>query len=216
MTFNDFRFSTFWSSGDDPQKPPSGSTLQVGKHIGANRDFGGDATDPATWRNTETIGYIVIDGGHGTIDGRGFVAGVGDASIAGVHGNSPYSYPLESTTIQFSFNEPYDPTTLSREDLVVSEGHVTSAHAIDSETAAFTIVGVHSDAALTLELPFAALADPLGAPMARFIGDYTVDRAGVFPTPIQPQPASHAGSLVYDHLESAFDQLPRRHRSLRD
>ena len=60
MTYNDTNFSAFWSRGNDPLSPPSASLLYVGKHVGE---------DPNLVRADETIGYIVIESGSGTISG---------------------------------------------------------------------------------------------------------------------------------------------------
>jgi hypothetical protein len=85
MTYNDSRLSSFWTRGASREEPPTSSTLYVGKHVGE-----ASATD----RNDETLGYIVIESGSGTIDGVGFAAGVGDSTVQGPDNGAPASYAL--------------------------------------------------------------------------------------------------------------------------
>ena len=85
MTYNDERFSVFWSRGTSKANPPSASALWVGKHIGE---------DPDTVRAQETIAYIVFEAGLGMINGHEFLAGIGGDSIRGMTNDPPYSYAL--------------------------------------------------------------------------------------------------------------------------
>lgn len=82
MTFNDARWSTFWSRGTSNSDPASSSTLYVGKHV---------AEDSTTTRNTETVGYMVFDGGSGDLDGNHYEVGLGGDSVLGLT-NSPGSF----------------------------------------------------------------------------------------------------------------------------
>ncbi|WP_197532645.1 beta strand repeat-containing protein [Symmachiella macrocystis] len=87
MSENDAGFSTFWSRGTSRTNAPSANSLYVGKNVGE---------DPDSTRNDETIGYIVIESGSGTIDGLNYTAGLGADSIAG-YGNSPaYNYNVST------------------------------------------------------------------------------------------------------------------------
>ena len=83
MTYNDSNFSAFWSSGGSQWIPPSSSTLFVGKHVGE---------DPVTARANETIGYIVIDAGSGTVGSLDYVAALGTDTVQGVGTSPPYTY----------------------------------------------------------------------------------------------------------------------------
>ena len=74
MSYNDNRFSTFWTYNCNGRAaPPTSSSICVGKHISKT---GGEISDP---RATETLGYIVIEGdtddaddtGYGTADPEG-------------------------------------------------------------------------------------------------------------------------------------------------
>ncbi|MDX5583589.1 MAG: hypothetical protein QNK20_01475 [Aureibaculum sp.] len=80
MTYNDEGFSTFWSRGTSRSNPPSASYLKTGKHV---------AQDSDTSRNNETIGYIVIEAGSGTLNGINYSAAVGADQID--HNEKTYS-----------------------------------------------------------------------------------------------------------------------------
>ena len=85
MSYNDSDWSTFWCRGSIRQMPPSSSTLYVGKHVGEDTD---------TSRLNETIGYIVIESGSGTLDTTDYVAGLGPDIVLGMDDAPPYTYPL--------------------------------------------------------------------------------------------------------------------------
>jgi hypothetical protein len=89
MSGNDDAFSVFWSRGAKRQQPPSAKTLHVGKHVGE---------DPIELRGNETIGYIVIEAGSGTIGTTGYTAGVGADRIRGMGNAPPYTYSLSGLT----------------------------------------------------------------------------------------------------------------------
>jgi hypothetical protein len=86
MSYNDARWSAFWSMGSTAANPVSATSLRVGKHVGL---------DPVKTRAAETIGYIVIESGTGRIDGVRYQAKIG-TDIVRCFGNSaaPYQYPL--------------------------------------------------------------------------------------------------------------------------
>lgn len=93
MTYNadrDYYWSVFWSRGTSTNNPPSNSALWVGKH---------KAQDPR-YVNDETIGYIVIEAGDGTMSSTGgtvgYKAGLGSDSVRGMGNSPPYSYSLGS------------------------------------------------------------------------------------------------------------------------
>jgi hypothetical protein len=85
MSDNDPAWSTFWARGASPTTAPTANALFTGKHV---------AEDPSTARVAETVGYIVIESGAGTMDGLSFQAGVGGASISGRANNPPFNYPI--------------------------------------------------------------------------------------------------------------------------
>jgi len=87
MTANDPGFSVFWARGTSLDTAPSSTALYVGKHV---------AQDITKTRVNEQIGYIVVEAGTGSLDGRSFEAGVGDASVRGVGNNLPVTYALNN------------------------------------------------------------------------------------------------------------------------
>ncbi len=89
MSTKDSNWSVFWSMGLTRTDPADASNLNVGKHVGQ---------DSNTTRANETIGYIVIESGNGTIDGVAYEAGLG-ADIVQCFGDqsTPYSYSLSGS-----------------------------------------------------------------------------------------------------------------------
>lgn len=83
MSYNDTNWSTFFSRGSTRQTAPTSSVLRMGKHVGQ---------DSNTARLDETIGYIVVEAGSGTIDGGGYRVAVGSDSVRSVTNSPPYSY----------------------------------------------------------------------------------------------------------------------------
>lgn len=84
MSFNDTNWSTFFSRGASEGDPPSSSVLRTGKHIGQD-------TRVST-RAAETVGYIVVESGNGTIDGSGYRVALGSDSVRSVEDRPPYIY----------------------------------------------------------------------------------------------------------------------------
>ena len=85
MTYNDPDWSTFWSRGSSRSAPPSDTTFYAGKHVGEDAD---------TSRADETIGYVVIEAGSGTISDVNYQAGLGSDTVRGVDDSPPYSYSI--------------------------------------------------------------------------------------------------------------------------
>jgi len=79
-------WSTFWARGATAQDPPSAAQLFVGRHTGE---------DPNP-RAPESLAYLVIEAGSGLMDGRAYVAGVGEEIVRGVDDAPPYVYLLGS------------------------------------------------------------------------------------------------------------------------
>lgn len=89
MSYNDERFSVFWSYGGSISKPPSSSALNLGKHV---------AEDPDRYRLTEVIGYIVMEVGTGHIGQRAFTAGLSADKIKGMSNAPPYGGEIPGFT----------------------------------------------------------------------------------------------------------------------
>jgi hypothetical protein len=86
MSANDPDWSVFWSMGSARSNPVDASNLNVGKHVGE---------DPDVTRADETIGYIVIESGSGTINGVACEAALGADTVRGFdNSSSPYTYTL--------------------------------------------------------------------------------------------------------------------------
>ncbi|MEM7797637.1 MAG: DUF1800 family protein [Chloroflexota bacterium] len=75
MSTNDERWSTFWSHGTGRTAAASADSLFTGKHVGQ---------DPDLVRNDETIGFIVIEAGAGTVDTGAFQVGLSEKIVASV------------------------------------------------------------------------------------------------------------------------------------
>ncbi|MBF0196450.1 MAG: hypothetical protein HQL32_02010 [Planctomycetes bacterium] len=74
MSLNDEAFSVFWSSGLDGNDSASQDGLIVGKHCGEDSNVS---------RADEEVGYIVIESGFYTLNGKGVKAEVSSKSILG-------------------------------------------------------------------------------------------------------------------------------------
>ncbi|MFK7850415.1 MAG: hypothetical protein AB8D78_05495, partial [Akkermansiaceae bacterium] len=86
MSANDPNWSVFWSMGSSRTNPINASNINVGKHVGE---------DSNTTRADETIGYIVIESGNGTIEGVAYEAGIGNDTVRGIKNSAnPYNYSL--------------------------------------------------------------------------------------------------------------------------
>jgi cysteine-rich repeat protein len=87
MTENDPRWSVFWARGGSRQTPPSATELFTGKSV---------AEDFATTRANETVGYLVIESGHGTLGGVEYEAAIGADIVRGVGNAPPYTYAYQA------------------------------------------------------------------------------------------------------------------------
>ncbi len=81
MTYNDARWSTFWShgTGPDPRREPANSAIFVGKSV---------AEDPALERADETLGFMVFEAGSGTVAGVPYQINLGTQTVWG-YTNTP-------------------------------------------------------------------------------------------------------------------------------
>jgi hypothetical protein len=77
-------WSVFWSRGSAVTNPPSSSTLYVGRHSG----------EDTNGRVPETLTYVVIEGGSGTIEGWKYVAALGADTVRGMQNRPPFNYSL--------------------------------------------------------------------------------------------------------------------------
>lgn len=84
MSTNDLSWSVTYFTDGDADNPPDSQDLYTSKHVGADSD---------TTRAAETIGYIVIEEGTGTINNISYKAELGSDTISGPPGGD---YPLNS------------------------------------------------------------------------------------------------------------------------
>ncbi len=86
LSANDSSASMFWSRGETRSAPPSTSQIWIGKHVGEDAD---------RTRSDETIGYVIIETGSGTIGGNRYSAAVGANIVRGIDDAPPYFYPID-------------------------------------------------------------------------------------------------------------------------
>lgn len=85
MTSNDPAWSASWSYDGTSTNPPTAASIYVGKHVGA---------DTMTARANETIGFIVMETGSGTVNGVAYDAALGADTIDGVdNAGNTYTAP---------------------------------------------------------------------------------------------------------------------------
>ncbi|MCP4001424.1 MAG: hypothetical protein GY727_10995, partial [Gammaproteobacteria bacterium] len=86
MSYNDSGFSSFWCyNGSTKNVPPSANALSVGKTV---------SEDTNTIRADETIGYIVLESGSGTIGNVNYVAALGADTIKGIGDSPSFDYSI--------------------------------------------------------------------------------------------------------------------------
>ena len=85
MSANDPEESVFWARGSSRTNPPNASNLVTGKTVNE---------DPNTTRANETIGYVVLEAGNGSVAGLNYQALLGADSVRGVGNAPPYDYVL--------------------------------------------------------------------------------------------------------------------------
>ena len=103
---------------------------------------------------------------------------------------------LPLVSYEIDLNEPFSPASLSRTDLVLSQGEVVSAIAVGADTIRFTLSGVENEGDMSLTLPAGALTDLFDNPMEMHRTEITLDHGTVaFPTPLEG--LRPGGSLAY-------------------
>ena len=163
MSANDPAFSVFWARGADSNAPPSSDALFVGKHVGE---------DPNPMRSPETIGYIVIEEGKGSIGALEYLAGVGADAVMGMD-DGPATYKPNRTSLEVHFNATIDPDSVGTDDLILNSGVVRRAEVVDGDTARYTLVGVTPD--FRWRWTPGALVDQFGNPMLPFSATYSAE-----------------------------------------
>ena len=77
-------WSVFWARGSSYANPPNSSNIYIGKHSGQDYRV----------RATETLGYVIIEAGSGTIGNLNYKAGLTSDIIKGVGDKPPYRYSV--------------------------------------------------------------------------------------------------------------------------
>ena len=104
---------------------------------------------------------------------------------------------VPATDLVVSFNEAFDPLTISAADFLLSQGSVVSISPLTSESVDLTLSGVTHDGSLTLTIPAGVILDMFGVPNLGFTGNYVVDIVSApYPTPLVG--VNPPGSLIYD------------------
>ncbi len=85
MSANSADWSVFWARGAGRSQPPSPTQLFIGKHVGE---------DSNTTRVDETLGYIVVEAGTGTLGDLTYEAAVSADIVKGVTNTPPYTVNL--------------------------------------------------------------------------------------------------------------------------
>ncbi len=92
MSENNLEWSVFWNRGNNQVSPPSTSKLYTGLEVGE---------DTNTTRVSEKIGYIVFEGGSGTLDGTNYEVMLGADTIFDLSKGGTYSFtqPFNSAPV---------------------------------------------------------------------------------------------------------------------
>ncbi len=91
MTYNDPDWSVFWEHGRNRGIPPGGR-LFVGKHVGQ---------DPDRTRANETLGYVVVEEGTGSMGGLPYYASLGPDTVVGMLNGAPNTYTLPTNIASY-------------------------------------------------------------------------------------------------------------------
>ncbi len=116
--------------------------------------------------------------------------------------DSAVSLPLERVSV--TFNEPYDPASVDRGDLTLSQGQVVEIAFVDAWTIDYLLQGVEQEEPLQIVLPDGAVTDAFGNLATGFSSSFLTDTERVPLTALEglmPQ-----GSLVYTQtMEGTID-----------
>lgn len=104
---------------------------------------------------------------------------------------------LPATTLDLTFNEAFDFSSVSTSDFSINQGSVTGVTQVDATTLRLTLSNVVSEGTLNLGLNAGAINDAFGNPGQAFNASFTLD-FGVAPYPVPLQAEAPAGSLIYD------------------
>jgi Bacterial Ig-like domain len=103
---------------------------------------------------------------------------------------------LPFTSLTAHFNEAFDPSTISNNNLVLSQGSVSGFTIVDSQTVTYNVTGVNAVGVLQITMDPGAVTDAFGNPGGAYAGTLILVNTPVpFPTPLLP--VTPDGSLIY-------------------
>jgi hypothetical protein len=104
--------------------------------------------------------------------------------------------PLASLTVHF--NEAYDPTTINKNNLTLSQGSISGFTIVDPQTVTYNLTGVNTVGPLQITMAAGAVADTFGNVGAAYAGSLILINSPIdFPTPLLP--VTPSGSLIYQN-----------------
>ncbi len=121
MSTRDTRWSVFWERGASTSSPPDDDDLYTGKSV---------CEDPDTTREDETVGFIVIEEGVGTLGTIAYEAWLGDRTIQGSGDSPPYRY-----TFQRPFDAPPEVGLATKAEVQGNNGGWAMLYGPDALTA---------------------------------------------------------------------------------
>lgn len=108
---------------------------------------------------------------------------------------------LPMTRIDLAFNEPVNPGSLDRTDLLLSHGTVIAAEPLGPAGVRYHLSGIQHETALTVNLLPGSVTDVYGNPIQPFAATYALDFGTMaYPTPLGIK--RPIGSLIYDPVVS--------------
>lgn len=124
-------WSVFWNQGTARGTPPSASTIRTGKTV---------CEDTTVPRANETIGFIAIEAGHGTINGVAFEASIGADSVRGVTNAPPYVYDFVTP-----FSSAPQVAVVTQAAMDGNNGGWAQTHGATQSTAASLFLSIDED-----------------------------------------------------------------------
>ena len=105
---------------------------------------------------------------------------------------------LPLTNLIVHFNEAYDPKTISKSNLTLSQGSVSGFTIVGAQTVTYQLTGVTTVGPLQITMAAGAVTDTFGNAGAAYAGSLILTNAPIpFPTPLLP--VTPAGSLIYQN-----------------
>jgi len=95
------------------------------------------------------------------------------------------------------FSDAIDPASVATDDLLPSQGVITTATVVDADTVEYTVGGLTSEGVVTYSFEQGGVFDLVGNPLLAYQGSFDADfDVADYPTPLVG--LAPAGSLIYD------------------